>query len=45
MSRYNRSRQALSGKPNRVFLAAMGVVGTLLTLFVLWVAYMIWGDG
>ena len=45
MGRYNRSRQAPYNEPNGVFLAAMGAMGILLTLFVLWVVYMIWFKG
>ena len=42
MTKYDRSRQVPDGEPNRVFLALMGVAGVLLTLFVLWVGYLIW---
>jgi hypothetical protein len=45
MSKYERNEQAPIGEPNKVFLAAMGTIGGLLTLFVLWVAYMLWGNG
>ena len=45
MSKYDQIGRTRSGEPNKVFLAAMGVVGVLLTLFVLWVAYLIWGNG
>ena len=45
MSKFDQSRQAPNSEPNKVFLAAMGIVGVLLTFFVLWVAYLIWGGG
>ena len=45
MTKYDRSRQAPSSEPNKVFLALMGVTGVLLTLFVLWVGYLIWFSG
>ena len=45
MNKYDQNRQSPNSEPNKVLLAAMGLVGVLLTLFVLWVAYLIWGAG
>jgi len=42
MTKYDRSRHVPDGEPNRVLLTLMGAAGMLLTLFVLWVGYMIW---
>lgn len=45
MSRHNLAEQVPGDTPNKVFLAVMVATGILLTLFVLWVAYMIWFSG